>query len=422
LSAAAGDPGSGATPGAAALEPRRPWRGRRILLGVTGGIAAYKTVQLARDLTQLGARVDVVLTRAAREFVGAVTFEAVTGRPVHTELIAAGHALDHIRLAGEAEIICIAPATADFLARAAVGRGDDLLTAILLATTAPVLICPAMNDRMWAHPQTQANAAHLRTLGYRLVGPATGPLAFGEGEGPGRLEEPYVIREHIGRALEPAGPLQGRKVVVTAGPTREAVDAVRVLSNRSSGKMGYALAAACWRRGAAVALISGPVEIAPPAGPRLVRVESSEQMATAVRAELADADALIMAAAPADFQAAGPAATKIKKSAAPEAIRLAPAVDILLHTRAARPDRLVTVGFALETGDGLDSAREKLATKHLDLIVLNRADEEGAGFEVDTNRVTLIRRDGTAIELPLQSKLALADEIVDRVAELVTRA
>jgi phosphopantothenoylcysteine decarboxylase / phosphopantothenate---cysteine ligase len=418
MSAAAGDSGTAAS-GAAELEPRRPWRERRIVLGVTGGIAAYKSIQLARDLTRLGARVDVVLTRSAQEFVGAISFEALTGRPVLTHLIAAGHALDHIRLAREADLVCVAPATADFMARAAVGRGDDLLTAILLATTAPVLICPAMNDRMWAHAQTQANAAHLRALGYRLVGPATGPLAHGEGEGPGRLEEPAVIVQHIGRGLEPAGPLAGRRVVVTAGPTREAVDPVRVLSNRSSGRMGYAIAEACWRRGADVTLVSGPVEIEAPVGPELVRVESADQMAAAVRDALTDAAALIMAAAPADFRASAPATQKIKKNGAPDSLALTPAVDILRDTRGARPDGMVAVGFALETENGIDNARRKLAAKQLDLIVLNRADEPGAGFEVDTNRVTFITADAEPVELPLQSKRALADVIVDRVAELV---
>jgi phosphopantothenoylcysteine decarboxylase / phosphopantothenate---cysteine ligase len=416
----AGDSGTAAA-GAAELEPRRPWRGRRVVLGVTGGIAAYKAVQLARDLTRLGALVDVVMTRGAREFVGAISFEALTGRPVRTELIAAGHALDHIRLAAGADVVCVAPATADFMARAAIGRGDDLLAAIVLATASPVLICPAMNDRMWAHAQTQANAAHLRALGYALVGPATGLLAHGEGSGPGRLEEPAVIIQHIGRVLEPAGPLAGRRVVVTAGPTREAVDPVRVLSNRSSGRMGYALAESCWRRGAEVTLISGPVELAPPVGPTLVRVESTAEMAAAVRDALAGSAALIMAAAPADFRAASPAAQKIRRNGAPDTLALAPAVDILRETRAARPDHLVAVGFALETGDGVESARRKLAAKQLDLIVLNRADEPGAGFEVDTNRVTFIAGDAEPVELPLQSKRALADTIVDRVAELVGR-
>src|SRR5688500_5543918 len=297
------------------LVPRRPWQGRNVLLGVAGGIAAYKVVQVARDLAQLGATVDVVLTHSAREFVGAVTFEAVTGRPVHTDLIAQGAALDHIRLAKAADVICVAPATADLLARAAAGRSDDLLTAILLAAKAPVILCPAMNDGMWAHAQTQLNAAHVRdVLGYTLIGPATGALAFGEGVGAGRMVEPDEIIEHIGRALEQDEVLRGKRIVVTAGPTREAVDPVRVLSNRSSGKMGYAIAAAAWRRGADVILISGPASVELPIGPEVWRIETADEMTVAVREAIRDADALIMAAAVADFRPSAPASSKIKKS------------------------------------------------------------------------------------------------------------
>jgi phosphopantothenoylcysteine decarboxylase / phosphopantothenate---cysteine ligase len=406
-----------ARPGAS-LVPRRPWTGRQVLLGVTGGIAAYKSVQLARDLTQLGAQVDVVLTHTAREFVGTVTFEGLTGRPVHTAMTADGHALDHIRLARQADVVCIAPATADFIARAAQGRADDLLTAILLATSAPVLVCPAMNDRMWAHPQTQANARHLRALDYVLVGPTTGPLAFDEGVGPGRLVDPADIIAHIGRALEPAGPLAGRRIVVSAGPTREPVDAVRVLTNRSSGRMGYALAAAAWRRGADVLLISGPTELPPPPGPALIGVNTAADMEAAVRDALADADVLIMAAAIADFRPASPAAGKIKKDQAPETLALEAAPDVLRATRGDRPAHLIAVGFALESDDGLANARSKLESKGLDLVVLNPAAEAGAGFEVDTNRVTLVTPDGNE-ELPLQSKDEVADAILDRVAVLV---
>ncbi len=414
-----GAPAPSARPGAS-LVPRRPWAGRRVLLGVTGGIAAYKAVQLARDLTQLGAQVDVVLTHTAREFVGPVTFEGVTGRPVHTALVAEGHALDHIRLARDADVVCVAPATADFLARAASGRADDLLTAILLATEAPVLVCPAMNDRMWAHPQTQTNAAHLRTLGYHLVGPATGPLAVDEGSGPGRLVEPADIVAHVGRALEPHGPLHGRKVVVSAGPTREPVDAVRVLTNRSSGRMGYALAAAAWRRGADVTLISGPTEVPPPHGPTLVGVNTAADMEAAVRSALSGADILVMAAAIADFRPAAPHAGKIKKDSAPDTLALEPAPDVLRATRGDRPSHLIAVGFALESDDGITNARAKLDGKGLDLVVLNPAAETGAGFEVETNRVTLITQEN-AEELPLQSKDDVADAILDRVAVLLER-
>lgn len=404
----------------APLTPRRPWQGRNILLGVTGGIAAYKSVQIARDLSQLGASVDVILTSSAREFVGGITFEAVIGHPVHSELVAEGRALDHIKLARHCDVVCVAPATADFLARAASGRSDDLLTAVLLATNAPVLICPAMNDAMWAHPQVQRNAAHLRdALGYQLIGPGVGALAYGEGAGAGRMEEGSTIIEHIGRALENDAAIQGRKIVVTAGPTREAVDPVRVISNRSSGRMGYAIAAAAWRRGANVLLISGPASLPEPIGPRMERVETAQQMTDAVRNAITDADALIMAAAVADFRPAAPAPNKIKKSAAVSAIELEPAPDILQSTREHRAKNLKVVGFALETDAHEANARKKLTDKGLDMIVLNDATEPGAGFEVSTNRVTIIKKDSTTAErLPLLSKDDVADAILDRLSTL----
>ncbi|HEX8244194.1 MAG TPA: bifunctional phosphopantothenoylcysteine decarboxylase/phosphopantothenate--cysteine ligase CoaBC, partial [Longimicrobium sp.] len=243
---------------AGAREPRRPFAGRRVLLGVTGGIAAYKAVQLARDLALAGAAVDVVLTAGAQEFVRPLTFEALTGRPAHTSPYAAGDPNLHIRLAREADLVLVAPATANFLARAAHGMADDLLSAVLLATAAPVVLCPAMNDRMYAHPATQDNLLRLREFGYVLAGPATGPLAWGEGEGPGRMLEPDEIAAWAGRALEGATGLSGARIVVTAGPTREPIDPVRYVGNRSSGRMGYEIAAAAWRRGADVQLVSGP--------------------------------------------------------------------------------------------------------------------------------------------------------------------
>ena len=404
----------------APLTPRRPWQGRKILLGVSGGIAAYKSVQIARDLSQLGATVDVILTSAARSFVGEITFEAVTGRPVHTDLISAGSALDHIKLARNCDVVCVAPATADLLARAATGRADDLLCAVLLATRAPVLLCPAMNDQMWAHPQVQQNVQHVRdVLGYQIVGPATGALAYGEGAGAGRMEEGSVIIEYIGRALEDDARLRGRKIVVTAGPTREPVDPVRVLSNRSSGRMGYAIAAAAWRRGADVVLISGPSALPDPIGVATTRVETAEEMAAAVRSEIANADALIMAAAVADFRPAAPAKQKIKKSEGVSAIELEPAPDILKSTQPHRPQHLRVVGFALETHEPEENARKKLAEKGLDFIVLNDATEEGAGFEVSTNKVTIIHKNSTSPErLPLLSKEEVADAILDRLGAL----
>ena len=398
----------------------RPFDGRRILLGVTGGIAAYKSAWIARLLTQAGSAVDVVLTRSASEFVGAITFEALTGRPVHTALIAEGHALDHIKLARAADAIVVAPATADFIARAATGQADELLSACLLAATAPVLVVPAMNDRMWAHAQTQANVSHLRELGYTVLEPDAGPLAVGEGAGPGRLPEPEAIVAHAARMIEPAGALMGRRVVVTAGPTREPVDPVRFLSNRSSGKMGVAIAAAAWRRGANVTLIAGPLAVPPPTGPNLTMVETTEQMRAAVAQAIRDADALIMAAAPADFRPAAPADHKIKKSNAPTEIALEPTADILASTIGSRPKHLVTVGFALETTSPLEHARGKLATKQLDLIVVNDATEPGAGFGVDTNRVTFIERDGRIEPQRLLAKGEVADLILDRVERLLS--
>ena len=404
----------------APLTPRRPWEGRKILLGVAGGIAAYKSVQIARDLSQLGATVDVILTSAARSFVGPITFEAVIGRPVHSDLIAEGRALDHIKLARNCDVVCVAPATADLLARAASGRADDLLTAVLLATKSPVILCPAMNDQMWAHPQVQLNAVHVRdVLGYQLVGPGTGALAFGEGLGAGRMEEGSVIIEHIGRALERDDALRGKRIIVTAGPTREPVDPVRVVSNRSSGRMGYAIASAAWRRGANVTLISGPTSLNDPIGAQVLHVETAEQMADAVRGSIGDADALIMAAAVADFRPAAPATSKIKKSSAVSAIELEPAPDILKSTREHRAKNLKVVGFALETDAHEENARKKLAEKGLDLIVLNDATEPGAGFEVSTNKVTLIHKNSTSSEqLPLLSKDEVADAILDRLAAL----
>jgi len=403
------------------VEVTRPFDQRRILLGVTGGIAAYKSAWIARLLTQAGAAVDVVLTRSAAEFIGAITFEALTGRPVHTALIAEGHALDHIKLARAADAIVVAPATADFIARAANGHADELLSACLLAATAPVLIVPAMNDRMWAHQQTRANVAHLQAIGYNVLQPNEGPLAVGEGAGPGRLPEPETIVAHVARMMEPAGALRGKRIVVTAGPTREPVDPVRFISNRSSGKMGVAIAAAAWRRGADVNLIAGPMHIGTPAGATVTMVETTEQMRAAVADAIAQADALIMAAAPADFRPASPANQKIKKAHAPTAIELEPTPDILSSTIGTRPAKLVTVGFALETNSAVEHGRGKLAAKQLDLIVVNDATEPGAGFSVDTNRVTFIDGDGLADEQPLLAKSDVADLILDRVERLMQR-
>jgi phosphopantothenoylcysteine decarboxylase / phosphopantothenate---cysteine ligase len=374
-------------------------------------------VWLARLLTQAGAEVDVVMTRAAREFVGPITFEAVTGRPVHTEIFGPGHALDHIRLAREAKVIAVAPATADFVGRAAHGLADDLLSACLLAAQSKVLLVPAMNDRMWAHAQTRRNVDQARSLGYEVLEPAEGQLAVGEGSGPGRMPEPEEIMSRIGRLLESKSSLSGKKVVVTAGATREPIDPVRFISNHSSGKMGVAIARAAWRRGADVTLIAGHVDIPLPGELTTVKADTVEEMSKSVAKALPSADVLIMAAAPADFRPAAKATEKIKKGRGTPKIELEATDDILKSTISKRKKKSLIVGFALETGDGVSNAREKLKSKDLDLVVLNDATEAGAGFGVDTNRVTLIDRAGKEEELKLMSKIDLAEVLLDRIEE-----
>jgi phosphopantothenoylcysteine decarboxylase/phosphopantothenate--cysteine ligase len=406
---------------AAALGPRRPWQGRRIVLGVTGGIAAYKSVQVARDLTRLGAEVDVVLTASAQKFVAPMSFQGVTGRPVLTDLFSEEGGALHIRLGREADVVCVAPGTADFLARAAHGRADDLLGTTLLATRAPVVICPAMNDRMFAHPQVQANLAHVRDrIGYLIAGPADGALAVGEGEGPGRMLEPAEIVEHIGRALEDEGPLTGKRVLITAGPTREALDPVRYLGNRSSGKMGYAIARAAWRRGAHVTLVSGPTSLDLPAGVDVLPVETAVQMYGAVERVLPTADVSIFSAAVADYRPAAPADEKMKRAdAGPDlSIDLAANPDVAAGTRDSRREGSIAVGFALETSDLAANAKKKLDAKGFHLLVANEAGVPGSGFEVDTNRVTIFSAGGEEA-LPLLSKDEVAEEILDRVAALM---
>ena len=404
------------------LHPRRPWEGRRIVLGVTGGIAAYKAVQLARDLTRLGADVDTVLTAGARRFVRPLSFEGVTGRSAATELFSTEGAALHIRLGSEAEVVCVAPATADLIARAAQGRADDLLTTTLLATRAPVLICPAMNDRMYSHPQTQANLRHLQeAFSYRVAGPGTGPLAADEGSGPGRMLEPHEIVEEIGRALSDGSPLRGKKVLITAGPTREAIDPVRFLGNRSSGRMGFAMAAAAWRRGADVTVVAGPVSLLAPYGVEVLRVETAREMLERVSEHLPEADVSIFASAVADYRSAKPSQEKLKRAdVGPEmSLTFAENPDVAEETRTVRKPGSVSVGFALETKALLENARAKLESKGFDIIVANEAAEEGAGFEVDTNQVVLLGADGETEELPLLTKDEVAEVIFDRVSGIV---
>jgi phosphopantothenoylcysteine decarboxylase/phosphopantothenate--cysteine ligase len=386
---------------------------------VSGGIAAFKAIPIARELTLAGADVDVVLTESALDFVRPLSFQALTGRPVFSGMYTADEPLLHIRLATDADLVVVAPATANVLARAAAGMADDLLTAVLLATRAPVLLCPAMNDRMFAHPATQDNLGRIARFGYRLAGPAEGPLAWGEGEGRGRMLEPETILDEAGRLLTP-GSLQGRRVLVTAGPTREAIDPVRFVGNRSSGRMGFAIAAAAWRFGADVTLVSGPSSLPTPTGVTRVDVQSAGEMLDAVARALPASDALVMAAAVADFRPANPATEKIKKEGQDVAVLpLERTPDILLATRDLRPPGAAVVGFALETESVLENARRKLVEKGLDLLVVNDAREVGAGFEVETNRVTVLDAEGESDEWPLLSKAEVAERLLERVARLL---
>jgi phosphopantothenoylcysteine decarboxylase/phosphopantothenate--cysteine ligase len=391
--------------------------GRHVVLGVSGGIACYKACTVARRLAEAGVEVETVMTAAATEFIGAVTFEALTGHPVITSLWQPGRALDHVRLGRAPDLIAVAPATAHLIARIAQGMADDFLTALLLAGRAPVLLCPAMNDQMFAHPETQANLALLRSRGVRVLGPVTGALARGEGEGPGRMVEPEEIVAHLERLLRGGAPWTGRRVLVTAGPTREALDPVRVVTNRSSGRMGYALARAAWLRGAEVTLVTGPVQLEPPYGVAVVRVQSTAEMAAAVAAALPLADLLLMAAAPADYRPTAPLDRKAKRGEGALRLELEPTPDILAGTAGSRKTGAIVVGFALETGDAVAGAQAKLKAKQLDLVVANDATEPGAGPEVETNRVTLVSRDAIK-PLPLLSKDDAAEAILDRVEVL----
>jgi len=393
--------------------------GRHVVLGVSGGIACYKSCTLARRLTEGGATVDAVLTASAAEFVRPVTFEALTGRPVLTSLWERDRALAHIGLAREPDLVIVAPATAHLLARAAMGLADDVLTALLLARTGPVLAAPAMNDAKFAHPATRANLNTLAARGWHFVGPDTGPLAEGPSERPGRMSEPEAILAAAERLLLQRAPWQGKSVIVTAGPTREHLDPVRVVTNPSTGRMGYALAAAAYARGAEVVLVSGPSDLPLPFGVTAHRVETTAEMQRATQALAKRADLVIMAAAPADYRPARPADTKRPRASGAITIELEPTPDILSSLE--RPKKCVVVGFALETGgDGLAKAQAKLREKHLDAIILNDAHEPGAGFEVTTNRVTIIRRSGEPIELPLLSKRDVADKILDAVEQSLT--
>ena len=388
--------------------------GRHVVLGVSGGIACYKSCTLARRLTEAGATVDVVLTAAAAEFVRPVTFEALTGRPVLTSLWERGRALAHIDLAKHPDLVIVAPATASILARAAMGMADDLLTTLLLARADhPVLVAPAMNDAMYANPATTANIATLTKRGWHFVGPEIGALAEGPSERPGRMSEPEAIFAAAERLLghTSSSKWSGKRVVVTAGPTREHLDPVRVITNPSSGRMGYALAEAARARGADVVLVTGPTELTPPAGLATTHVETTQEMQHALQGLVESADALIMSAAPADYRPKNPADTKRPRGAGALTVELEATPDILGSLK--RRKGMLVVGFALETANGLANARSKLQNKALDFVILNDATEPGAGFEVTTNRVTILGRNGTQVDLPLLPKRDVAERILD---------
>jgi len=401
------------------MEPISLLQSKRILLGVTGSIAAYKAADLASQLTQAGAEVDVILTEAATKFITPLTFQSLTGRTAYSDLWGSEAHVIHVGLGERADLLVIAPATADVIARLAHGLANDLLTVTALAARCPVLVAPAMDGGMFAHPATQANLKTLAERGVTLLGPAEGRMASGL-VGRGRMVEPEEILGHVRLALGRKGPLAGRRIVVTAGGTQEPIDPVRFISNRSSGKQGFAVAQVALDRGAQVTLVAGPTALGAPIGARRVDVTTAAEMAEAVLA-VADADALIMAAAVADFRPAQVADQKIKKAAVP-LVELETTVDILsavAERREATGKPTVVVGFAAESENLIENAREKVFRKKLSLIVANDISAKDAGFSVDTNRVTLIGSGGGVEPLPLISKEQVAEVVLERVAGLL---
>ena len=389
---------------------------KRILLGVSGGIAAYKSVSLLRLLQKAGAEVRVVMTQAAQKFVQPLTFEALSHHRVYTDLFPASGDPDvvHVQLGKWADVILIAPATADFIGKLAHGLADDLLTCVLLATEAPVLIAPAMESQMWKHRAVQRNVRILRERGCEMVAPGEGPLASGA-QGIGRVAEPEEIAEAVNAMMGAAQSLNGRHLVVTAGRTEQPIDPVRFITNRSTGKMGYAIAEQASRRGAEVTLISGPTELTAPAGVRVESIRTVADLKAATTRAYENADALIMTAAVLDFRPEEVAESKIKKRDGGLLLRMLPNEDFLIPLGQNKGKRVV-IGFAMETDNALENARKKLKEKNLDLIVLNELNVEGAGFGVDTNVVTLIEPHCDAVALPLMSKRDVADRILDWLA------
>ncbi|MCZ2150845.1 MAG: bifunctional phosphopantothenoylcysteine decarboxylase/phosphopantothenate--cysteine ligase CoaBC [Bryobacterales bacterium] len=394
-----------------------------VILGVGGGIAAYKAAELARALMERGASVHAVLTAAAEEFIRPLTFAALTNRKVITDLFAAKSAgetlassVEHIRAAQENDVLVVAPATADLLAKFAHGLAPDFLTALYLAFTGKVILSPAMNTNMWNHPATRGNIETLAARGNYILPPADGLLACGT-TGAGRLPDPVRIADAVMTIGHPCKDLDGEVLVISAGPTREAIDPVRFISNRSSGKMGYALAAKAAARGGRVVLVSGPVNLPLPFGVEVVPVSSAAEMRDAVMTHLEEATIIIKSAAVADYYVANPSPQKIKKTAARMSIELDPTADILAEVGRKKGGRLL-IGFAAETRNLVREGRRKMETKNCDMVVANLVSQDGIGFESDENEVTLVLRTGESIQVPRMSKLAAADKILDQVLKL----
>ena len=397
---------------------RSPLAGRRVLLCVTGGIAAYKAAYLLRLLTSAGATVQVVVTRGATHFVGEATFAALSGRPVRTDVFEDPSRVVHVRMAHEADIAVVAPATANVIAKLAFGIADDMLTSTLLEARCPFVLAPAMHTGMYENEATQTNIRELERRGATFVGPVSGSLAAGD-EGPGRMAEPEEILAAMEAVLSAGRDLAGRRILVTAGPTHEPIDPVRFIGNRSSGKMGYAIAEEARARGADVVLVRGPVSLPEPDGMRVVRVETAQEMRDAVMAEAGEVDAVIKAAAVADFRPSEQADHKLKKESGIPEIRLERTPDVLREL-GDLPERPVLVGFAAETNDLEEAGRRKLTEKRLDLIVVNQVGREGTGFGSDTNDAMILSATGDDQPLRSWTKRELANAILDRVAKLVT--
>ncbi len=389
----------------------------RIILGVTGGIAAYKAADLARLLIRDGHEVQAVLTPSAEEFVRPVTFAALTGRKVLTSLFEPSAAIEHIDVAQSNDLLLVAPATADILAEFAHGLAGGFLSTLYLAFRGPVILAPAMNTNMWEHEATRTNLETLRKRGHVIVEPAVGMLACGT-FGAGRLAENDAILEAVRRTIDPAvRDLEGETILITAGPTQEPIDPVRFISNRSSGKMGYALAQAALDRGAKVILVSGPVSLDPPRGAETIHVRTASEMRGAVLSHLKPATVVVKCAAVADFRPAAPAKQKIKKQGKPVSLELEPVGDILAELGRIRGDRLL-VGFAAETNDVLEYAQWKLNEKNCDMVVANRVGVEGSGFESDTNEILMVMRGGEVVEVPRAPKREIADRILGQIIRL----